>query len=333
MGPQDSVTQGPPPLDSGLICLSMLAQFFEKSADYDQLRHRHGDPANTADEIALVRYAREIGFKASAIESAWEKLSRTPLPCLARHKEGGWFILAKVAEDKVLIQDPRIGRPEQLSREEFEARWDTRITVTRHDRQREAAEAELPPPIWARVKDTILGGSGVGIMLGDAGDDLIYGNDGYDTLQGGTGNDILLGDEGNDTLFGGAGDDRLHGGAGSNVLVGGQGADVYVMGSGFGAEVVDNGSRALDGDILSFTANVAKDQLWFQRAGDDLKVSIIGTNDSATIQNWYAGVANHLSSFKLANGTSLEDGQVENLVQAMASFSPQPLGQTQLSIE
>lgn len=118
-----------PALDSGLACLSLLAKYFEKPGDYEQLRHRHGAPTEMADDIALVRYAKELGFKASAIDSEWDRLTRTPLPCQARHKDGGWFILAKVAEGQALIQDPRVGRPEQLSREDFEARWDGRLVL------------------------------------------------------------------------------------------------------------------------------------------------------------------------------------------------------------
>ena len=82
-----------------------------------------------ADDVALVRYAKEVGLKASAIDSEWERLSRTPLPCMGRHRDGGWFILGKVAEDKILIQDPRVGRPEQLSRAELEERWDGRLVL------------------------------------------------------------------------------------------------------------------------------------------------------------------------------------------------------------
>jgi Ca2+-binding RTX toxin-like protein len=190
--------------------------------------------------------------------------------------------------------------------------------------------------------DTLLGGGGNDRLLGMAGDDRIEGRDGNDFLFSGDGNDMmwggagadsLFGGNGDDTLLGGAGNDKVQGGPGSDMLVGGQGADVYGMNVGFGAEFIDNGGGALDGDVLSFNGNVAKDQLWFRRAGDDLNVSIIGTNDSATLQNWYTDAANHLSRFKLATGISLEDSQVENLVQAMASFSPPPLGQTQLSAE
>jgi ATP-binding cassette, subfamily B, bacterial HlyB/CyaB len=115
--------------DSGLASLALLAKYFEKPGDYDQLRHRHGAPTEMADDIALVRYAKEIGFKASAIDSAWDRLTRTPLPCLARTRDGGWFIMGKVAEDKILIQDPLVGQPEQLTREGLEARWDGRLIL------------------------------------------------------------------------------------------------------------------------------------------------------------------------------------------------------------
>ncbi|MBC7907999.1 MAG: type I secretion system permease/ATPase [Rhodospirillaceae bacterium] len=118
-----------PSLDTGLACLALLAKYFEKPGDYDQLKHRHGAPTELADDIALVRYAKEIGFKASAMDSEWDRLARTPLPCIARGRDGGWFILGKVAEDKILIQDPLVGRPEQLTREELEARWDGRLML------------------------------------------------------------------------------------------------------------------------------------------------------------------------------------------------------------
>ncbi len=84
----------------------MLAKYFERPGDYHHLRHRHGNPTEAADAIALVRHAREIGLKASAIDSDWDRLGRTPLPCLARHRDGGWFILAGMAGDTALIQDP-----------------------------------------------------------------------------------------------------------------------------------------------------------------------------------------------------------------------------------
>jgi hypothetical protein len=72
------------------------------------------------------------------------------------------------------------------------------------------------------------------------------------------------------------------------------------------------------------------DQLWFRQVGSDLEVSIIGTSDRVTISNWYANGASRIEQFKLSDEQILVESMVHNLVQAMASFSPPPAGQTTL---
>lgn len=138
-------------VDPGLACLAMLAKFFDKPADYDQLRHAQCDPTVPAGEVDLLRHAKAIGFKASAVSSAWARLARTPLPCVVRHRDGGWFILAKVAADengggKCLIQDPRVGRPEELTRAELEERWDGRLILVATRAQLAAMGSTLTRP-------------------------------------------------------------------------------------------------------------------------------------------------------------------------------------------
>ncbi len=77
-------------------------------------------------------------------------------------------------------------------------------------------------------------------------------------------------------------------------------------------------------------AGVAKEQVWFRKSGNDLQLSIIGTSDSATLQNWYLGSAYRAEQFKTSSGQTLLDAKVQNLVNAMASFSPPAAGQTTL---
>jgi hypothetical protein len=54
------------------------------------------------------------------------------------------------------------------------------------------------------------------------------------------------------------------------------------------------------------------------------------TPDKLTINNWYLGNQYHVEQFRTAGGQTLLDTQVENLVQAMAAFSPPAAGQTTL---
>jgi len=125
----------------------------------------------------------------------------------------------------------------------------------------------------------------------------------------------------------------LAGGAGTDLLVGGGRADTYLAGLGSGADIIDNVGQGADGDRVLFASGVATDQLWFSRVGDDLKVAVIGTGDSVNIQYWYKTEANHVSTFETADGHTLDHAQVTNLVQAMSTFAPPPVGQTQLSAE
>ena len=118
--------------DTGLACLVQIARFHQVAADPDQVRHRHGAPSAIFDEDDLVRAARRLGLKAKAVDSRWDRLENTPLPAIARHRDGHWFLIAGIRDGKVLIQDPLEPRPLTLPRELFEQAWSGRlILVTR----------------------------------------------------------------------------------------------------------------------------------------------------------------------------------------------------------
>ncbi|UZR28845.1 calcium-binding protein [Methylococcus mesophilus] len=170
--------------------------------------------------------------------------------------------------------------------------------------------------------DTIEGLASSDTLTGGAGNDALYGRNGDDVLSGGDGADALYGDNGNDILDGGTGNDTLDGGSGN---------DTYRFGRGSEADVIsDYDTTAGNIDILSFGDNVAADQLWFRRVGSDLEVSIIGSGDKTVISNWYSGTAYHIEQFHTADGKTLLDSQVDNLVNAMAGFAPPGAGQTTL---
>ena len=159
---------------------------------------------------------------------------------------------------------------------------------------------------------------------------------GFDTVTGDArDNEIIVMGETGATLDGGAGDDFIHAGAGD---------DTFLFGRGSGADrVVDNAvswpngvdPAITDHDVVQFGANIDADQLWFEQVGDDLRVSVIGTADSITVVDWYSsGVylpgENRIDEFKTHSGEALLKSQVDNLVSAMAAFSPPPMGQLTL---
>jgi ATP-binding cassette, subfamily B, bacterial HlyB/CyaB len=115
--------------DTGLVCLLILARFFELPADGDQLRHQFSESGKALAETDLLRAAKHIGLKAGLLNAGYAKLASAPLPAVVQRKDGRYVVLAKVDGEKVLIQDPMVGRPQILSRLEFEEAWSGRLML------------------------------------------------------------------------------------------------------------------------------------------------------------------------------------------------------------
>jgi len=214
--------------------------------------------------------------------------------------------------------------------------------------------------------NTLDGAQGADSMAGGSGSDTYYVDDlgdtvmeavdgGYDTvytsvnttlaanvekgvlldratvLAGNDLNNTLIGNEQANSLYGGAGADVLDGAGGDDVLEGGAGNDIYLMRRGYGVDrIVENDTTVGNKDAVLFDDSVDINQLWFRRTSNDLEISLIGTLDKMIVSNWYLGSQYQVEEFKSVGGRTLMDSQVQNLVQAMASFSSPASGQTTL---
>ena len=120
----------PQTIDTGLACFAIMANFFEKPISIDQIKHKYDRQNSNFEEYELLQLAKEFSFKARFVETKWERLDKTALPAIAQSKDNTYFIIGKVAEDKVLIQDPAKGNhPEVLNKEEFMNRWNGRLLM------------------------------------------------------------------------------------------------------------------------------------------------------------------------------------------------------------
>ncbi|MGH8054436.1 MAG: M10 family metallopeptidase C-terminal domain-containing protein [Stenotrophomonas sp.] len=161
------------------------------------------------------------------------------------------------------------------------------------------------------------GGSTRSIM-GNGLNNLMIGNSDLNILQGCDGDDVLVG---------GKGDDRLYGGRGN---------DTFLFGRGDGNDTIYRGITTPDDiDTLSFRDGISSDQLWFSTDAKrkNLVISVIGTNDSVTVADFFARRKDILDFIDVGNGKSLDTANIDKLVDAMAAFAPPPLGQTALSQE
>ena len=107
--------------DVTIDALALLLRFHEMAIDPAQIRHQFGGAAFGQTEI--LRCVKQFKLKARVTATDWSRLAGTPMPALAQCRDGSYVILGRAVDDKALIQDPRVGRPQLVTRAEFEARW------------------------------------------------------------------------------------------------------------------------------------------------------------------------------------------------------------------
>jgi len=122
---QSSATQPAPAAaaDSGLACLVMLSQFHAVAADPEKLRHEFSRDGQAMDVVDILNAAKSLGLVAARRRPSRARLALAALPAIALANDGGFFILARVDQDKALIQEPGASGPQVLELSSLHERW------------------------------------------------------------------------------------------------------------------------------------------------------------------------------------------------------------------
>ncbi len=114
-------------LDAGAAALAFALNVLGLPAEAAEITHQSGKVS--LDAADLLRAARRFPVKARLLTSGFDRLLKTPLPALAATRDGGWLVLGRAAEDKLLVQDGRAERPELMAREAFLAVWTGKLIL------------------------------------------------------------------------------------------------------------------------------------------------------------------------------------------------------------
>jgi subfamily B ATP-binding cassette protein HlyB/CyaB len=114
-------------MDPAATSLAFILQLLGLPANPAEILHQSGKVH--LDDTDLLRVARRFPVKARIITTSLERLKATPMPLLAATRDGSWLVVGRIAEDKVLVQDPGAAQAEALSLEAFAARWDGRVLL------------------------------------------------------------------------------------------------------------------------------------------------------------------------------------------------------------
>jgi subfamily B ATP-binding cassette protein HlyB/CyaB len=114
-------------LDPGLIALVMMLRIQGLGVDPEQIRHQFGGTPIGLPE--MLRCAKAFGLKARVATTNWGRLPSTPMPALAALHDGGFLLLGKAGEDKVIVLEPGRPRPTIMTQAELERVWDGRLVL------------------------------------------------------------------------------------------------------------------------------------------------------------------------------------------------------------
>ncbi|HBH81921.1 MAG TPA: hypothetical protein DDY39_19005, partial [Nitrospira sp.] len=143
------------------------------------------------------------------------------------------------------------------------------------------------------------------------------------TLMGTTAIDAT-GNTLNNRLAGNDAGNQLAGRAGNDTMRGGLGNDTYLIERGEGRDViVENDDTIGNSDRLQYGGTINPLDLVISRQVNDLRLAVHGSTDQVTIKDWYLSTNHHIETVQAGNGTLLLSTQVDQLIQAMASFSQQ----------
>lgn len=124
-----SETESPPIStdDEGALSLAFILQLLGLPADAAQIVHQSGKAE--LNDLDLLRAAKAFPVKARLITSDMERLAKTHMPCLALMRDGGWWVLGQVGDDKLLVKDPTKEHPESVEHARFIEEWSGKVLL------------------------------------------------------------------------------------------------------------------------------------------------------------------------------------------------------------
>ncbi|GGA48631.1 type I secretion system permease/ATPase [Dyella nitratireducens] len=115
--------------DTGLACLVIIARLHGIALDPAQIRHEFAEPGRLFDADLIRLAAEKFGLKAKLVHAELGRIGHLAFPALAIDNDGVMYVIARVNEKKILIQDPRHGSPQLLSHEEMANRWSGKVML------------------------------------------------------------------------------------------------------------------------------------------------------------------------------------------------------------
>ncbi|MCL2652070.1 MAG: peptidase domain-containing ABC transporter [Candidatus Azobacteroides sp.] len=113
--------------DCGIVCLRMIAKYYNKKVDMEWLRSRIPVGNEGVSLLSISEGARQLGFKTVGVMVSFAQLcDRVPLPCIAHWGQNHFVVIWRIQKKgkgwKIYVADPAVGLL-QYNEEELAAKW------------------------------------------------------------------------------------------------------------------------------------------------------------------------------------------------------------------
>ena len=116
-------------LTQGIKSLLLMAHYHGIAASGEDLLHRFSADSKDFSQQEWLLAARSLGLKVRVVSQRIDRLKMLTLPAVVWREDGRHFILAKVDQDRFLIQDMEDGKPQVLAGEAFAERYSGKLIL------------------------------------------------------------------------------------------------------------------------------------------------------------------------------------------------------------
>ncbi len=109
--------------DCGATCLRIVSRFHGRHYSLDYLRELSYLDREGVSLMGIADAAEKIGFRTLGVKAGFNRLqSELPLPCIAHWKQNHFLVVYRIANGKVYVADPAVGKV-QMTEQEFLDGW------------------------------------------------------------------------------------------------------------------------------------------------------------------------------------------------------------------
>lgn len=109
--------------DCGATCLRIVARYHGRHYSLEYLREQSYLDREGVSLMGIADAAEKIGFRTLGVKAGFSRLqTELPLPCIAHWKQNHFLVVYRIANGKVHVSDPAVGKVE-LTQQEFLDGW------------------------------------------------------------------------------------------------------------------------------------------------------------------------------------------------------------------